>query len=44
MQAQVIINLNLAFAAVGKEDIMMRTFDGRVVETFLLNGTKVVGY
>lgn len=34
----------LAFASVGKDDIMMRTFDGRVVETFLDNGTKITGY
>ena len=34
----------IAFAAVGKDDIMMRTFDGRVVETFLPSGCKIIGY
>ena len=28
----------------GKDDIMMRTFDGRVVEAFLPNGVKITGY
>ena len=44
MLDQVFIMIILAFAAVGKDDIMMRTFDGRVVETFLPSGCKIIGY
>lgn len=39
-----IIGLGSTYADVGFTDIFARSHDGRVVETILPEGTKVIGY
>jgi len=39
-----IIGLGSTYANVGFSDIFERSYDGKVVETILPEGTKVIGY